>query len=66
MARITRNISKELYDKFTSVPKSEQRVLVSDYLGAAIVCGYGLYGFSFSEDSDGNYYLIYERGDSCD
>ena len=67
MIEVKREISKELYDKLTnSTSRSEQRVLVSDYLGASIVHGYGLYGFSFSEDSDGRCYLIYEKGDTCD
>lgn len=65
MVQVRKNISKELYEKFTNAPKAEQHILVTDYLGAAIVCGYGLYGYSFSEDN-GKYYLTYERGDSCD
>ena len=65
MIEVKREISKELYDKFISVSRGEQRVLVEDYLGASIVHGYGLYGFNFIEDNE-KYYLTYERGDSCD
>lgn len=65
MIEVKREISKELYDKFTSVSRGEQRVLVEDYLGAAIVCGYGLYGFNLCKEED-KYYLIYTRGDTCD
>lgn len=65
MIEVKREISKELYDKFTSVSRGEQRVLVEDYLGASIVHGYGLYGFNLCKEKD-KYYLIYTRGDTCD
>ena len=65
MKDIKREITKELYDKFVYAPYGEQKVLVSDYLGAVVVCGYGLYSYTFSEEN-GKYYLCYTRGDSCD
>lgn len=65
MIEVKREISKELYDKFTNVSRGEQRVLVEDYLGASIVWGYGLYGFNLCKEED-KYYLIYTRGDTCD
>lgn len=30
------------------------------------VCGYGVYGEEVRKEDDGNYYVIFMRGDSCD
>lgn len=65
MKEVKKEIDKEFYDKCMAASYAERKVLVEDFLGASIVCGYGLYGFNLCKEED-KYYLIYTRGDTCD
>ncbi len=55
---VTYEISKEEYDKAI---KEGPDSIISD----SVHMGYGVYSSSVTE-SDGKYYLTYERGSSCD
>ena len=65
MVTVKKEISKEFYDKCVDIPKKDCWEVVGDFLGMAITAGYGLYGFNFIEDK-GKYYLVYDRGSTCD
>lgn len=65
MREIKKEISKEFYDKCMSMTRLEMKREVCDFVGDAVVAGYGLYGFDFINDKD-KYYLSYTTGDSCD
>lgn len=58
MTRVSYEITKEQFDK-----AKEQGA--TSLIGESIIMGYGVYGAEVKE-VDGQYYLTYERGDSCD
>lgn len=65
MVHCEREISKEVYDRAV-----ENNGLLSDadkdeVFSIAELCGYGVYLPRVFE-RDGEYYVSYERGDSCD
>lgn len=66
MQRRTLKISKEVYDiamqnKRHSVPQEMEL----EVFGAANVYGYGVYG-NYVYEKDGEYFVDYETGDTCD
>ena len=58
MQRMTYTISKEEYDKALKDG-------ATSIIGIAEKMGYGVYGAKVYE-SNGQFYLSYDRGDSCD
>ena len=61
-----REISKEVYDRAMTnngyLTASDRK----DVFSIAELCGYGIYGAKATKDEDGNYYVVYSRGDTCD
>lgn len=68
MQNLTKEISKETYDKVMTESNGTGRVpesMETELFDRSILCGYGLYGAIVKED--GNQYLLnYRIGDSCD
>ena len=60
MVHIRREITKEQAEKV--IHEKDW----SDIFDVAEVCGYGVYGEEVRKEDDGNYYVIFMRGDSCD
>lgn len=58
MVRVAYEISKEEYDKAKAEGADS---LICD----SIKMGYGVYGAEVTE-ANGHFYLVYERGESCD
>ena len=68
---VDRKITKEQYEEAMSHEDSyaEQRKLAENIAGMEIVCGYGLYGFSFKKrivEGEEQYILSMHIGNSCD
>lgn len=66
MYRLTKNISKEIYDRNKDNPGG--RLNGSDYsevFSISELIGYGVYGAYVRED-DSKYFVDYDRGESCD
>lgn len=61
-----REISKEVYERAKAnggyLTASDRK----DVFSIAELCGYGIYGATATQDEDGNYYVLYSRGESCD
>ena len=65
MRDIYEKITKEMYDYYMSTPRSEWLPEVEKKLPASWVMGYGYYGTDLAI-RDGEYYLVYSIGSSCD
>ena len=64
----TRTISKEEYEEIMTASNGKGHVpsnLESKFFSEAVRYGYGLYGARVRE-KDGEYFLDYTTGDSCD
>lgn len=60
MVTVINQISKEEYEK------AQKDGAMSLITSPALLLGYGVYGASVSKDDNGNYYLTYRRGETCD
>ena len=65
MTEVRREITKEEYDKYTNMSKAEARKEIEKTIDNATLIGYGIYCLRFYKNDD-KYYLIYDRGSSCD
>ena len=64
----TRTITKEEYEEIMTESKGTGNVptkLESKYFSESVIYGYGLYGARVYE-KDGEYFMDYKTGDSCD
>ena len=71
MEHIEREITKEQYDEAIQYRdhSKEQRKVAENIAGMSIVCGYGLYGYSFTQrkvKGEEKYFLAMTIGSSCD
>lgn len=60
MVTVTNQISKEDFEK------AQKDGAMSLITNPALLNGYGVYSASVHKDSDGNCYLTYRRGETCD
>ena len=64
MRNCKKKISKDDYEKYKDGGE-ESLEWVHEQVGIEVLCGYGLYGHYFQE-KDGEYWLVYTTGSSCD
>lgn len=60
MVTVTNQISKEDYEK------AQKDGAMSLITSPALLNGYGVYSASVYKDREGNCYLTYRRGETCD
>jgi len=60
-----KKVSKEEYLDYKENPKGMCDRFASRHLGVSDLYGYGFYGMQLME-SEGEYYVRYELGDSCE
>lgn len=67
MQDLTKKISKKEYDEIIAVSPTGviTNAIQSKYFDISIICGYGLYGAK-AYCKDGEYYIDYKIGGSCD
>lgn len=66
MVCIKREITKEIYDR--AMMNNKHIVTKEDWNTVFTIsesCGYGIYGYDLIEE-DGKYYVLFNRGSSCD
>lgn len=69
MEQLTKEISKEMYDRCKEITGGRTYVpdeLEVEMFGIAVVRGYGLYHTYIYQGDDGKYYVNFTIGSSCD
>lgn len=65
---LKKEISKEVFDRCTKMRNGTYQLSPDDYVVVFTESeryGYGIY-YDYCIEEDGKYYVIYDRGDSCD
>ena len=65
---LKKEISKEIFDKCTKMRNGTYQLSPEDYKKVftdSERCGYGIY-CDYCIEKDGKYYVIYDKGETCD
>lgn len=65
MQKMKIKISKEEFDRISTMETIERNQAISDIVPAYVHMSYGYYNGNIREE-DGNYYVIANIGDTCD